>query len=100
MKRPEAVGDILERLLKSYGLDGKLREWKAMEAWPQVVGEGIARHTKPEKVFRKRLYILVDSSAWMQQLHFLKQDIVVKLNAAVGQEVVKEIHLKVGKIEP
>lgn len=98
MSRPESADAILTRILKSYGLDGKLREWQAVQAWPEVVGEGIARHTRAEKVFRKKLYVLVDSPAWKQQLHFLKQDIVIRLNTAVGGEIVKDIQLTVGKV--
>lgn len=98
MSKPESADAILERILKSYGLDGKLREWRAVQLWPEVVGEAIARHTRAEKVFRKKLYVVVDSPAWKQQLHFLKQDVVARINAAAGGDVVRDIQFTVGKL--
>jgi len=36
------------------------------------------------------------SSVWVQQLHFMKEDIRRKMNELAGKTVVKEIHFTVG----
>ena len=48
----------------------------------------------------KKLFLAVDSPAWMQQLSLLKPEIIEKVNAALGKEAVKEITLNIGEVQP
>jgi len=48
----------------------------------------------------KKLTVLVDSSAWMQQLSLLKPEIMGKVNQHLRDEAVESITLKLGEFEP
>ena len=78
-KRFARVGDILPTVLKSIGLDQRLREQEILAIWPEVVGEEVAARTQPFKIERGVLHVRVDHSTWMQELHFMEQEILRKL---------------------
>ena len=94
MKRFKNIKDILERIAKKTGLDEKLKEAKILEVWNKEVGEKISNHTLPEKLVKGKLFVKVDSNVWMNQLTFLKKDIITKLNKAIGENLIKDIYFK------
>lgn len=93
MKRrnPQPVGDLLGDVLTEMGLNKKLIQWKAVDIWPEIVGEQIARVTVAERIEHGKLIVRVATAVWRNELLFLKRDIIAKLNAALGDNVVKEI---------
>jgi predicted nucleic acid-binding Zn ribbon protein len=98
-KKPEAVGGILDRLLKSLEIDKKVDEGKAMVLWPQAVGPKVAASTRPVSVIRGRMTVHAKSSVWVQECMFLKSKIRDKLNQELGGEIIKEIVFKVGDVQ-
>src|SRR5574340_236836 len=100
----ERLGDILGNVLKkrklslNLALDPEVRRLAA--AWHQAVGERIAAHARPEKLQRDTLFVRVSDSVWMQQLHFLKQDILEKINQLLVGKEVKNIHFSLGDVSP
>jgi predicted nucleic acid-binding Zn ribbon protein len=45
------------------------------------------------------LWISVSSSTWMQQLEFMKKQIVQRLNEHIGEIVIKDIRFRIGEIK-
>jgi hypothetical protein len=62
-----------------------------------VVGEQIAAKAQPSRFSNGVLTVVVISAPWMQQLNFMKRDIVERLNEKLGTTLVLEIFLKAGK---
>lgn len=82
------IGDILPKILKSAGLDQKIRESEILTLWPEIVGKEVAERTRAVKIDNGVLYVNVDHGAWMQELHFMEKDILRKLRArAPGVEL-------------
>ena len=94
MKKFKNIKDILERIAKKTGLEVKLKEAKIFEVWSKEVGEKISNHTVPERLVKCKLYVKVDNNVWMNQLTFLKKDIINKLNKAIGEDLIKDIYFK------
>ena len=92
------LGTVLPNLLKSIrtGSDAQLVE--VWELWDGVVGEMIAKNSRPAVFKGKLLLVEVSSSTWMHQLQFLKADIIEKINDAFGKELVEEIKFKIGTL--
>jgi predicted nucleic acid-binding Zn ribbon protein len=76
----ESVGDILKGVLEQKGLGRQLRKQGALHAWPEVVGEAIARVTKARSVSGDALVVEVRSSAWLMELNLMRNDILERLN--------------------
>jgi predicted nucleic acid-binding Zn ribbon protein len=92
----EKVGKILETVLKNFSLNGQLEGWKAVSLWNTVVGERAAGRTRAVSYRDGKLIVEVTSSVWMKELTYLRQDILRKLNDALGEERIKEVVLKRG----
>lgn len=88
----------LGKILRARGIGGRLHEYRIIEKWGQMVGTVIARHAQPHLIRGKRLTLIVDSPAWMQQLSLLKQEIIEKVNKNLGKDTIQSIILKLGEI--
>jgi hypothetical protein len=97
-KKLDKLSYTLGSMLKARGLQGQLSEYRIFGQWEQTVGAVIARHAQPQGVRGKKLFLSVDSPAWMQQLSLLKPEIIEKVNRSLGKEAIKEIALKLGEI--
>ena len=92
----QPIGEVLFSVFKKKGMASKLEENALLKIWPQAVGAQIAAKTKPESFRNGILFVKTVSSVWVQQLHFVKQDILDKLNQLSGKPAIKEIRFLVG----
>ena len=91
--RLEKMGDILQKVLRKHRIPVQTADQGLRKTWMDAVGPKIAAYTRPEAVRRNVLFIKVANSVWMQQLHFLKQDILEKINRANAQNPIQNIFL-------
>lgn len=98
MKQAALAGDLVERLLKGFGLDERLQQYRALIIWEEVVGPQIAARTRPIRIREGVLEINVDQPTWMQQLQLMKPKILAQLNAQLGKATIKDLFLKRGKV--
>jgi predicted nucleic acid-binding Zn ribbon protein len=87
----EAVGSTLGRVLDGLGLGREMAGWEAVRAWPELVGPRIARHTRAVAFRDGALHVEVEGSAWMQELGYLKRDLVRRIGEQVGAAGVRDI---------
>lgn len=92
------IGSALDDLAQRFGLSGKLLEHRLQRQWTATVGQHVAAHTRPESIRFKKLYVIADSSVWMQQLAFLKPSLIESINASAGSPIVTDIVLRVGEV--
>ena len=97
--RPRRIRRILDATLRKLGLEKRIKECAILSFWNDAVGENIASHTKPVKVYDGRMTVLVESSSWTQELTFLKSGIMERLNSTIGRKVIKDIYFKIGEIK-
>lgn len=71
---------------------------RLINAWRDIVGLELATKTCPVRLFRGTLYLTVSDSQWMQNLLFMKADIVNKLSKSFSDVKVTNIVGRVGKI--
>jgi predicted nucleic acid-binding Zn ribbon protein len=88
---PKPFREAMSGLLHDLGLETKLREYEALELWPSIVGEQIAKRSTAERIDNGKMIVHVTSSSWRQELGFLKKELIAKINAAVHQDIVKDI---------
>jgi predicted nucleic acid-binding Zn ribbon protein len=98
-KKLDRLSYTLGSMLKARGLGSRLSEYRVFGQWEKAVGPVIARHAQPQTVRGKKLTLVVDSPAWMQQLSLLKPEIVKKVNSTLGKEMIKDITLRLGEVE-
>lgn len=86
-----SLGQALHSLLRSWGVDGKVRERQTVALWSQTVGPRIAEKTEALGVEDGKIFVRVHSSSWKTELVFVKPEIIDRLNRAVGRKVIKDI---------
>jgi hypothetical protein len=94
----DSFGNILSGLAKRLGLESRLFELRLRHQWQEIVGDPIAAHTCPDQIRFKKLYLIVRSSVWLQQLTFLKPTLITKLNEKAGADLITDITFRVGEI--
>jgi hypothetical protein len=94
----DSVALVLDGLARRLGLESKLLESRLRREWPDIVGEQIAAHTRPDQIRFKKLLIHVRHSVWLHQLTFLKPTLLQKINAAAGSPLVTELLLRIGDV--
>jgi predicted nucleic acid-binding Zn ribbon protein len=92
----QSIGEVLFSVLKKKGLTSKLEENALLKLWPKAVGPQIAAKTQPDCLRNGTLFVKTISSVWVQQLHFIKEEIRSKLNELSGKPAIKEIRFLVG----
>lgn len=85
------VGGLLRERLQEMGIQEKILQQRALSRWPEVVGRQIAASTTPEAVRDGVLFVCCKSSMWSSELSLHKDDIVARLNTAVGSKAIKDI---------
>ena len=95
----DRLGVVLDQSLKRFDLTPRLDQYGVWPIWNDVVGKTIAQNAQPEKIRNGTLFVKVSSPVWMQQLQFMKEMIVEKLNQRLKGEVVKTIFFMVGRVD-
>ena len=96
-RKPEKVDSILKNVLRSLNLGIKVKQYQIWDVWDSVVGKPIAQQAQPQQIRNMILWITVSSSTWMQQLEFMRQQIIDRLNERIGEKVIKDIRFRIGE---
>jgi hypothetical protein len=100
MEKPKPIRSILEKTLKDLEIDVPLKGYSIWGAWKEIVGDSIAHQTQPRAIRNRILFIDVSHSTWIQQLQFLKAELLGKVNEFLGEPLIQDIRFKLGKIPP
>jgi hypothetical protein len=65
-------------------------------AWPEIVGENIAQHSRPERIAGGTLTVATRSSAWSHQLSFLAEQVLEAVHARCGG--IEQLRFRVAKL--
>src|SRR5262245_60859906 len=69
----ESVGALVSQVLRRFGLDRRLAEHRALDAWSEVVGPSIAGQSRAAGIRDGVLFVDVASNVWMQELGLLRE---------------------------
>jgi hypothetical protein len=96
----QKLGDILQHVLKERNILLTSEKQRLQEFWLRAVGFQIGAQTSPDRLKNGSLFVKVSSPAWMQQLHFLREEIIDKINQQMGKEFIKNIFFSIGEVSP
>lgn len=99
MARPAPVADLMAGIFAGKPAGKRLEEGKIWLVWDAAVGRQIAAKARPSSIRDGVLTVCVVSAPWMQQLTYLRQQIVAKVNELLGADLVRDIYLKSGRQE-
>jgi predicted nucleic acid-binding Zn ribbon protein len=85
------LGDIIEKLMRAYGLENKMKEYDVISAWPELMGPAVANRTKEIRIQNGILYLTMDSAVMREELQHGKQIIIHRVNEKAGKELIRDI---------
>lgn len=97
-QQPTRIGDLLkgfftEKMPKPLG-----EETAVFGAWPKAVGADVSRHATPVNFKNGILFVETRHPMWTAELTTKRHLIQRKLNEAIGKDVVREIHFRLGRM--
>jgi predicted nucleic acid-binding Zn ribbon protein len=90
---PQLFGVMLERIMKQRGWQKPAAEAKVFGAWEKVVGPDVAQHSRPVKLDAGVLSVEAESTAWATQLRMLAGNLLKRIAAEVGHNVVTKLNI-------
>jgi predicted nucleic acid-binding Zn ribbon protein len=82
---PEGLGEILARALKEAGVRGPSRDSSLDDAWREVVGEDVARHSRVSSLRKGILTVEVFSAPLREELEvYRREELLRALRGRLG----------------
>ncbi|MEI6033768.1 MAG: DUF721 domain-containing protein [Verrucomicrobiae bacterium] len=89
------VGDLLGKILPKLGLADRVGEQQITEAWREVAGDFLAKHSVPAGLAGGTLTVQVIQPSVRYELERTwKREILAKLQSRFGKKVVREVRFR------
>jgi hypothetical protein len=93
----DRIGDAVRRELGRFGNTGAMAD--LVSAWPEAVGETVARNAWPARLSRDGvLHVNAGSSAWAFELQQLESDIAGRLREVLGEAAPARLRFVPGRL--
>ncbi len=90
-RKPQAVGDILSRLMRDEGLETPLLQKRIIDSWDELTGSVGARYTQEKYIKNQTLFVKIQNPALRSNLSMRRSELVKMLNDKVGAYVISDI---------
>lgn len=89
--------DVLRGTLQGLGLGRVIRHLALLKAWDRAIAPRVRERATMQDFSDGRLYLCVEDPIWLHELHMLRHKLKTILNEEVGEPVVSEIVLRIGR---
>jgi predicted nucleic acid-binding Zn ribbon protein len=95
---PLRIGEMLQEFLQQAMPKTVGDELRVFGAWPKAVGQDISRQARPIGFRNGILFVETKHPIWTSELTAKRHQIQKKLNAALGQDIVRDIHFRQARL--
>ena len=92
------LDSVLKGIAQELKFEDRMEQVLLYRLWQDAVGDAVARNASPALVRGGVLHVNVSSSVWVQQLHFLRDMLLEKINAGLSGAKISDIRFKVGPV--
>ncbi len=96
----QPIGELLPAVYRKLVRDSPDEQALLLALWPVVVGPKNAERTRAVRLYGSTLIVEVADLEWRRQLSSLSGQMVSRLNAAAGREVLRDIQFQVARRPP
>jgi predicted nucleic acid-binding Zn ribbon protein len=89
----QPLKEVIDRFLKAFSLENKMKEMDVIAAWPELMGSAVAFRTKSIKINNKILYLEITSSVMREELLNGKEIIILRINEKAGKQLINDVWL-------
>jgi hypothetical protein len=96
-QRPKHAADIMAAVLQRRGYGRIIENEQLARQWGNIVEARLRPYTRPVRVFRRRLEVLVANSTAMQELTFVKAALIERFNNESCGKPITDIRFRLGE---
>lgn len=89
-----SMGEAVQKFLNESRIKGSIQALQVEEVWEQIMGKTIARYTDSINIIDKTLFISTHVAPLKQELVFQREKIKLRVNEALGQNVINDVVIK------
>jgi hypothetical protein len=89
-----SMQDALRKFLNQSRLKGDVQALQIEEIWEKLMGKTISKYTDSIKIIHQTLFITTNVAPLKNELLFQKDNIIKRVNEALGENVIKEVVIK------
>lgn len=90
----QSIREAIDLMLRTYGLDGRMKEIRLIDSWEKVMGKPVAKHTREIFIRERKLFVRLDSAALREELSYGREKILKMLNEEAGEQIIDEVVLQ------
>ena len=90
---------MLRNVLKRIDPEKRLPAFEVWNFWNDIVGDALAQRAQPSGYRNGVLFVTVATHAWMQELQFMKDAMLERLNERLGSKLIRDICFLSGAVE-
>ena len=90
------AGDIVIATLSRLGLTDQARRLAIERVWHAALGPAVATHTEILSFCRGVLLVRIAGSTWLQELSYMKESVIERVNGLLARPEVRELRLIAG----
>ena len=94
-----SINSALSMLFHEFGLDESIIIGKVRSSWKDIAGELLAAHSIPDRIYKNILFVSVDHPVYSNELAFMKNLIIKKINGEFDSAVIKDVKLEIKKLD-
>lgn len=91
MADDQPLKKAIDQLLRAYGYQEQLDQIELVKVYKEQVGKVFVNHTKRIALKNGVLYIEMDSASLKQELSYVKEGLIQRLNQKMGKEMIVKI---------
>jgi len=89
-----SIGDAIQKFLEQSRIKGSIQALQIEDMWEEIMGKTIAKYTEEIRIINDTLFITTHVGPLKQELIFQKEKIKLRVNEALGKNLIKEIIIK------
>ena len=95
--RAQTAGNVLPKLLESFGMDRRRSEAEIVKVWNHLIDPTVTAHAQPTGINKGTLFVTVDSNVWLSEIvRYRRKEILEQLQTAFSSEMIARISFRVG----
>lgn len=92
------IRSVIENSLVKMGFKKRVDQYKLWESWDNIVGPAVSRNARPSRWQGNQLVITVRHSSWVQELSYLKSNLINMIKEKIPEINITKIRFEVGDI--
>jgi hypothetical protein len=89
-----SIGEAIQKFLEKSRIKGSIQALQIEDMWEEIMGKTIAKYTEEIRIINDTLFITTHVGPLKQELIFQKEKIKLRVNEALGKNLIKEIIIK------